>query len=180
VESEQQLWQDLRNGERQAQRRLYERYAGYAMATALRYTGQREQAEDVVHDAFVQVLTNLDHFDFRGEGSLRRWVMRIVANRAADYVRAHERLLFTDEVPDRGDSDEEPPAEVPPEVLTAMIARLPAGCRLVLNLYVFEHYTHREIARRLGIKERSSASQLARARQMLQAMFKQYLEQQER
>ena len=71
--------------------------------------------------------------------------------------------------------DEEPELEcIPPDVLTNMIAQLPAGCRMVLNLYVFEHCSHKEIAQRLGIRESSSSSQLSRAKMLLIKMMKDY------
>ena len=60
-----------------------------------------------------------------------------------------------------------------------MIAHLPAGYRLVLNLYVFEHCSHSEIAQRLGIQERSSTSQLSRAKQLLTKMMNDYLKRHE-
>ena len=56
-----------------------------------------------------------------------------------------------------------------------MIGSLPDGYRTVLNLYVFEGMTHREIALRLGIKESSSASQYFRAKRMLQQKIKEYI-----
>ena len=58
------------------------------------------------------------------------------------------------------------------EKLTELIGRLPDGYRTVLNLYVFEGLTHKEIAKRLNIKENSSASQYARARTMLARMIR--------
>ena len=64
--------------------------------------------------------------------------------------------------------NEEPELErIPPDVLTNMIAELPPGYRLVFNLYVFGHCSHKEIAQRLGIGEKTSASQLARAKTLL-------------
>lgn len=175
METEEQLIAALRQGDTSARRRVYERYVGYAMATALRYTAVRENAEDVVQDAFVKVLTTIDGFSYRGDGSLKAWVMRIVAHTACDFVRSHERITLTDvplDIADEEPTDEESsPAVIPPKELTLMIGQLPAGYRLVLNLYVFEHYSHREIAQRLGIREQSSASQLARARRLLRRMI---------
>ena len=181
METEQQLLHALQRGDPQAGRRFYERFAGLTMAIALRYTSCREAAEDVVQDGFVKVLTAIDHFDYQGEGTLKAWVARVVANRACDYVKEHERMTFVERLPDTPD---EPPDEgtavedVPPDVLTAMISQLPAGYRMVLNLYVFEHCQHSEIARRLGIRENSSASQLSRARKMLRNMMNDYLKKQ--
>ena len=54
-----------------------------------------------------------------------------------------------------------------PEELHQLISELPDGCRTVLNLYVFEGYSHKQIAEALNIGESTSASQLYYARQLL-------------
>lgn len=134
--------------------------------------------EDVVQDSFVTILTSIGKFSYRGEGALKGWIGRIVANKALDFVKQHERLTFTTVIPDT--QDDEPEIErIPPDVLTAMIAQLPSGYRMVLNLYVFEHCSHREIAQKLGIKESSSSSQLSRARQLLTHMITDYIKRHE-
>lgn len=181
MKTEQQLLQAFREGNAQAGRQLYERFADMAMTIGMRYTSSREAAEDVVQDGFVKLLTTIDRFDYRGEGSLKAWVARVVANCALDYVKEHELMTTIETLPET--PDEPPEADdavekIPPDVLTGMISRLPAGYRTVLNLYVFEHYPHREIARRLGIREQSSASQLHRARKMLRKMINEYLNRQ--
>ena len=169
MENEQQLLSAINQGDRAAMRQLYERYKGYAMSIGLRY---------IVQDSFVTILTSIGKFDYRGEGSLKGWIGRIVANKAFDFVKHHERMTFTDVIPDT--QDEEPEIErIPPNVLTAMIAKLPTGYRMVLNLYVFEHCSHREIANKLGIKESSSSSQLSRARQILTQMITDYIKRHE-
>ncbi len=178
METEQELQQAVKAGDRQAMRRLYERYKGYAMSTGLRYIPDSDDVEDVVQDSFIKILTSIQRFDYRGEGSLKLWIGRTVANRAIDFIRQHERISFTGTIPDM--PDEEPELErIPPNVLTNMIAQLPSGYRLVLNLYVFEHCSHREIAQRLGIRENSSSSQLSRAKMLLMKMMKDYIKQHE-
>jgi len=178
LETEQELQQAVKAGDRQAMRRLYERYKGYAMSTGLRYIPDSDDVEDVVQDSFIKILTSIQRFDYRGEGSLKLWIGRTVANRAIDFIRQHERISFTGTIPDM--PDEEPELErIPPNVLTNMIAQLPSGYRLVLNLYVFEHCSHREIAQRLGIRENSSSSQLSRAKMLLMKMMKDYIKQHE-
>ena len=178
METEQQLLNAVKAGDRQAMRRLYERYKGYAMSIGLRYIPDGDDVEDVVQDSFIQILTSIRRFDYHGEGSLTAWVGKIVANKAFDFVKKNERISFTGTVPDL--PEEEPELErVPPDELTAMIAQLPSGYRLVLNLYVFEHCSHREIAQRLSIRENSSTSQLARAKQLLAKMMKDYIKRHE-
>ncbi len=175
METELQLLEAIKCNDRQAMRRLYDRFAGYAMATALRYVPERDDAKDVLQDSFVSILTSVSSFNYRGEGSLKNWVGRVVANHAIDWVKEHEHhLVYTDKVPETAD-EELPDEEVPPDILNAMIGRLPAGYRMVLNLYVFEHLSHKDIAHRLGIKENTSASQFFHAKKMLARMIKEYL-----
>lgn len=99
----------------------------------------------------------------------------IVAHQAIDHIRHRERVSFvsinTDDVVDE-DSDI---GEMPSEILTRMIGRLPANYRVVLNLYVFERLTHYEIAQLLGIKEKTSSSLFFRAKQLLKKMANDYL-----
>ena len=174
METERELLDAIRKGERAAMRRLYDRYSKYAMAIGLRYIPNRDDMRDVLQDSFVKIITNIGHFDYRGEGSLKSWVSRIVANRAIDYVREHERLQFTGEMPVDVIDSEPDVGEVPPDLLDAMIGQLPANYRVVLNLFVFEQLSHREISQQLGISERNSALLFFRAKKMLQQMIVEY------
>lgn len=144
------------------------------MATCLRYIADRDAVKDVMQDAFVKVFTSLSQFHYRGEGSLKAWVTRIAANESLNYVRRNERLAFTDSVPDVPDDEEPDIGEVPMQVLLRMIGDLPAGYRAVFNLFVFEGMSHKDIARALGIKESSSASQYLRAKRQLAKEINEY------
>ena len=88
----------IQAGEREALRRLYERYSRYAMGVSLRIVPEREDALDIVQDAFVSILTSIGSFEYRGEGSLRNWVAKITTNRALDWMREHDRLQFADHI----------------------------------------------------------------------------------
>ena len=147
------------------------------MAVALRYVPMRDDAEDVVQDSFIKVFSGISKFEYRGEGALQAWLLRIVTNEAVNFVRQQKRFTIVDEVPDDIE-DEEPEVErVPPAELTRMIGELPDGYRLVLNMFVFEQKSHKEIAQLLGIKESSSASQYLRAKKLLGKKVKDYLSQ---
>ena len=167
--------QEIFDGKKAAQRELYDRYAGYAMAVCLRYVADRDAVQDVMQDAFVKVFTSLRQFKYRGEGSLKAWVTRIAANESLNYLRQHERLVFTDTVPETAVEEEPDVGSVPMQVLLQMIGELPAGYRTVLNLYVFEGMSHKDIARKLGIKESSSASQYLRAKSVLAKKINTYI-----
>lgn len=64
---------------------------------------------------------------------------------------------------------------IPQKVLMQFISELPAGYRTVFNLYIFEEMSHKEIARLLGINEKSSASQLARAKASLAIKVREWI-----
>ena len=176
METEKQLLDAIRGGERAALRRLYDRYSGYAMAVGLRYVPERDEVRDVLQDSFVRILTTISQFDYRGEGSLKAWVGSIVAHQALDNVKAHEHLTLTNHIPEATPDEDEPDVgRIPPGVLNRLISQLPAGYRMVLNLHVFEQMSHKEIARLLGIKPETSASQFMRAKNALAKLINNYL-----
>ena len=166
METERQLLDAIRGGDSQAMRRLYDRFSGYAMAIGLRYISGNDDVRDVLQDSFVSILTSINDFEYRGEGSLKAWISKIVTNRALDWLNEHDLIKTTDVMPKEEIADEEDPQVelIPPDILNQMIGRLPAGCRLVLNLHVFEQLSHKE-----------TASQFFYAKKLLTGMINDYL-----
>ncbi len=175
MESEEIILDGIRRGDRRAMKQLYDGCVARAMAVSHRYVADADARKDIVQESFIQVLTHVNDFQYRGEGSLTAWLLRIVVNRSVDYLRKHERWVSADSMPELPDEDEPPVEQVPPEAVADMLGQLPAGYRTVFNLYVFEQRSHKEIARLLHIKENSSASQYSRARKMLAHMIKEYI-----
>ena len=171
-------------GDNLARKQLYERYAGQLLAVCIRYTGDREVAQDILHDSFLNGFRSIGHFVYQGEGSLKAWLHRIVVNEALGYLRqqsvslSHEVVM--DDIPDVEDSEEDDWETIPPKVILQFVQELPSGYRTVFNLYVFEEKGHKEIARLLGISEHSSSSQLSRARALLMKKVNQYRKQMRR
>ena len=156
-------------------RSFYERYAGYLTAVCSRYVVDRTNVKDILQEAFIKVFQSLDRFEYRGEGSVKAWITRIVVNDSLKYLRTSSRLNFVDDLPDIPEDDEPTLPQIPPAVVQEMIKALPDGYRTVFNLFVFEKKSHREIDSLLGIKEDSSASQFFRARAMLARNIKNYI-----
>lgn len=173
--SERELLRLVRSGDPTGTRALYERYVGYLTAVCSRYVPDRAAVKDILQDAFISIFTRIADFEFRGEGSLRAWMTRIVVNAALKSLRGSGRLNYVEELPDREQEDLETLPQVPPAILADMIKALPDGYRTVFNLFVFEKKSHKEIAELLGIKENSSASQFFRARALLARQIKDYL-----
>ena len=175
-ETERQLVEAIRSGDKEALRRLYERFARYAMGVTLRYVPTRDDALDIVQDSFVSILTNIGTFRYQGEGSLRLWVAKIVSNQAINWIKEHKQLSFSDLTSDEIEDEEEAfIEEVPPDILNGMIAQLPVRYRVVVNLRTFEQLSHKDVALRLAIPERTSISLFHRAKRKLEKMIKEYI-----
>ena len=147
----------IRAGHAEALGELYDAYASTALATALRVVGDREEAEDVVHDAFVAVWRKIDRFD-ADRGSLRAWLMTVVRNRAIDRIRARRPKMDLDDADERSllRTGPNPTWEATllntsaVELRTAM-AELPDEQRRAVELAYFEGYTYREVAEVTGV-----------------------------
>ena len=179
MKSEKELLDDIKKGDRRALHQLYSRYVGYAMAVGLRYVPDRDDLNDVIQDSFVKILSSVNRFEYRGEGSLKGWILRIVSNEAINFIKQKTKFSFIDEFPDEIEEQEPDVDKVPPQVLNQMISELPDGYRMVLNLYVFEQKSHKEIAEMLDIKESTSASQYLRAKKLLASKINNYLKNKE-
>ncbi len=180
--SERELIKSSIRGDADARRALYDRYVQYLSAVCSRYITDRADVKDVLQEALVKVFQSLDRFEWRGEGSLRSWMARIVVNECLKFMRDNRRLdMFVTmpelpDVPDDEDDDAEISVEdVPPDVIHSMIRELPDGYRTVFNLFVIEGRSHREIAKMLGISEATSASQFHRAKKILSKRIREYV-----
>lgn len=161
-----------KRGERIAQRWLYEQYAGKMYYVCLRYLGDGEDAQDVMHDAFVKVFGSIAKF--RGDAKVETWISRIMANTSINAIRKKARKgikkdIETVHLADKDDQTGliETPSSLSAQQVLSMITELPVGYRTVLSMYALDGYTHKEIAQELGISEGTSKSQLAKARKML-------------
>ena len=175
--NETELVERCGKGDNLARKQLYERYAGQLMAICVRYTGDREVAQDVLHDGFLNIFRSFSQFTYKGEGSLKAWLTRIMVNEALGYLRkkaSTNQEVIVEELPDVIDGDEDDFEQIPQSVLMQFIKELPDGYRTVFNLYVLEEKGHKEIAEMLGITEHTSSSQLYRAKTLLMKKINDY------
>jgi len=158
----------LRN-EPAAQQQLYRLSAPRMLGVCERYTASEAEAEDVLQDAFIRVFSRLK--DFRNEGSLEGWIYRIVITTALNHYKREKiqrQLQDIDEMEeDITDSEANAFEQMAAEEIFSLMKKLPDGCRVVLNLYAVEGYSHAEISKMLGIQESTSKSQVCKARKLL-------------
>ena len=173
---EQRLVKRLQEGDKTAAREFYTRYGGSLAGVCVRYIADEEDVKDVIQNALVHIFSHITDFKYRGNGSLEAWVVRIAVNESLKFLRTKVQYELLQPDYDVIDDSEDDPSvrDIPPDIIRQMLNRLPTGYRTVLNLYVFEGKSHQEIARLLGIKKDSSASQLLRAKSLLAQMIRKY------
>lgn len=160
-------------GDRSAQREMYQRLYPYGMSIALHYAGNREEAEEITQDAFVKLFNYL--LRNRPKGSVKAYFGRIVINAAIDVLRRRKKNLFTEEVVPSGNCSGYSARNtgldrLQEEEIYRLLQLLPPAYRIVFNLHVLEGFTHPEIARKLGINEGTSKSNLFKARKRLKLL----------
>ena len=166
------LINECRRGSRKAQFRLYELYSKAMFNTAFRITGNREEAEDMLQEAFTDCFRNLG--SYRTESTFGAWLKTIVVNRCISRLRKKEaELVYIDDY-SRHEVYEEQPAESvwpDPAVIARAVEKLPDGYRVVISLYLMEGYDHTEISQILGISESTSKTQYLRAKEKLKKIL---------
>ena len=153
-----------------AQKELFDRYSKRMLGVCLRYADDTLEAQDILQDGFIKVFNSMG--TFQSHGSLEGWVKRIMINTALDNYRKNKKRKFAVEL-DSKDAmeiklDNNIVEGITNKFLLTLINNLPAGYRLVFNMFAIEGYSHKEIAEELSITVNTSKSQFARARAYLQ------------
>jgi RNA polymerase sigma factor (sigma-70 family) len=168
-DSEQQLIKGCIAGDRAFQTKLYDLFAARMMGVCLRYANNREEAEEILQEGFLRVFTYIGKF--KGSGSFEGWIRKIMVNCALFRYRNKSNIksviIRLDATCYEAVSETDIVSNLEAKELLSLIQSLPAGYRMVFNLYVFEGYKHREIAEALEISEGTSKSNLSDARAFL-------------
>lgn len=159
---------DCKAGKREAQSRLYQLYAPMLFGVCLRYSRDRTEAEDSLHEGFVLIFNKIDQFAFKG--SFEGWMKKIMVNLSLEKCRTRFKMQSVEDISvyDSQLADADVYADMNAAKLLELIQNLPPQYRLVFNMYAIDGYSHKEISQALGIAEGTSKSNLARARKILQ------------
>ena len=159
-----------KNGDERQKYKLYQLYAKAMFNVCYRMMNNREEAEDMLQEAFTQAFLKLDSYRF--ESGFGAWLKRIVINTCINAINKRKvELTLIDEIhhfdqPEQSDNSEE---EVLLTVagITKAMDKLPEGGRIIFSLYLLEGYDHGEIAQILSITESTSKSQFMRAKRRI-------------
>ncbi|PWL28140.1 MAG: RNA polymerase subunit sigma-70 [Fluviicola sp. XM-24bin1] len=173
------LLKGCRNGKPAAQKELYDRFASDMFKVCLMYSKDYDGASDLLQEGFLRVFQKIHLFKAKDHGSLGGWIRTVIVHNCVDHYRSDSwsknKLELTDEETERAqyrnhEEDEEETIYDRDEFLK-IIAQLPDGYALVLNLFYMEGYTHKEIAAKLEITEGTSKSQLFKAKKYLRNLL---------
>jgi RNA polymerase sigma-70 factor (ECF subfamily) len=164
-------------GDIEAFEQIFRVYRNPVFRLAYRFTGNRDDAEDLTQEIFLKVFENIG--SFRYESSFATWLYRIAVNTCMNFQRDKkpaESLGVTD---DLGSS-------VSPEAICergelqrkieAEIASLPNPLKIAFLLVVVEGMTYREASEILGLSVDALRMRVSRARQILREKLKGYME----
>ena len=160
-----------RKGDRDAHYQLYKLYSRSMYNIGYRIVNDKDEAEDVLQEAFISAFRSLDHY--RGDATFGSWLKRIVVNKAINVLknRRMERLPDDEKFDIQEEVWEEEEFQFSVEQVKKAMEMLPDGYRSVLSLYLLEGYDHGEIAEILGISESTSKSQFNRSKKKLRSIL---------
>jgi RNA polymerase sigma-70 factor (ECF subfamily) len=165
---------------REAQKFLYKEFYGYGMSICIRYGRNREEAVEVLNDAFMKVFTNIKKFDVTYP--FKAWFRRILINESINAVKKSTgrfRESSIEEAHSVG-NDEVATSNISHQEVVEMIQQLSPQYQTVFNLHVIEGYSHKEISKLLSISSGTSKSNLSKAKEKLRTLLNDYLEADER
>lgn len=188
---EKKLSEDCKRQNPLAQKELYDNYCEVVLGLCFRYVADSIVAEDLMQDTFIKVLTKIEKFNWKGNGSLGAWIRKIAVNTCLSFLenkkktekKLNESILQAKELIEQEyylDDPESTEAEsstidfeiiknaglTEKELLETLIL-VPEPFRNVFNLHVIEGYKHEEVAEMLGINKKTSRTRLLRARKLL-------------
>lgn len=141
------------------------------MDTIRRYTNDRDTALHILNNGFLKAFLRIDQYAY--QGSFEGWLRKIITNAVAEHFRSNRpnpQVIITSELPDHLTKyDGHQPLAY--KDLLALLQRLPPATRMVINLFLIEGYTHKEIAAMTGISVGTSKWHVAEGKRLLQQML---------
>ncbi|MBS1532315.1 MAG: RNA polymerase sigma factor [Bacteroidetes bacterium] len=170
--AEDELIKQCKSGSLKHQELLYKQFYGYAMGVGLRYCIERDDALEVVNDAFIKVFNSMKSYN--EDRPFKAWLRTIIINTAIDRRRKDMKLRLNTEL----DGAEYLPSQMTvadnlnvQDILNLM-QELPAIQLAIFNLYEIDGYNHDEIGVMLQIPASSSRVYLSRAKEKLRKLIK--------
>jgi RNA polymerase sigma-70 factor (ECF subfamily) len=170
-------WIDgCKENDRFCQRKIYEYLYSPMMIVCLRYADDKQEASDILQDAFLKVFDKIGLYN--DEGSFEGWVRRIIVNTSIDAIRKKKKEILSDDTSiyqnteiEDDDADTSPYEGIDVNDVVEAMQKLSPVYQAVFNMYVMDGMTHQEIADNLNISVGTSKSNLSKARQKIKKIL---------
>lgn len=160
-----ELIKNCKKGNRKAQEQLYREYSRVLYGVCLKYSRNKTEAEDNLHDSFMIIFSKIDQY--QSKGSFEGWMKRITVNTILQKYRKEPKLCVVPEHLVETVEMDSGYLDISLAKLLSYIQELPNKYRITFNMYVMEGHSHNEISELLGTSTGTSKSNLARARMIL-------------
>jgi RNA polymerase sigma-70 factor (ECF subfamily) len=163
--------QGCRKGDLQCQEQLYRFFYPQMIKICFRYAVDADSAGSIYNNAMLRVFKHL--YTYSEEGKLAGWIKVIVVNCCIDFCKKKNTFSNTvaqvteDEIviePDVFDN-------ISAKEIQLVIAQLPGATATVFRLFVYDGFTHKQIAERLNISEGTSKWHVSEAKKTLKKRF---------
>jgi RNA polymerase sigma-70 factor (ECF subfamily) len=184
--------EDVRRGDHDAFRWLVEAHKNRVLNTCYRFVHDREDAEDLAQETFVEVHRSIARF--RGDSDLATWIYRIAVTKSLDFIRKRDRakrggplkrLLRLDQdfegapAPESSRPDAQLEDQERRRILQAALQALPKKQRIAFVLSKYDALSYKEIAAVLTTSVAAVESLIHRAKTSLQKRLADYYTQRE-
>lgn len=163
---------------RESQKKIFSSFYGYAMSVCSRYTSKHDDATEILNDGFLKVFKEIHHFvpaysDVMN--SFKGWLRKIIVYTAIDHNRKYHKYEMTtsydEKVTETAYIEESALDKISYDEIIKAIRKLSPAYRTILNLFIIEGFSHKEIAEKLGISTGTSKSNLSKAKVQLQKIL---------
>ena len=170
--AEEEIISHCKTGSLKYQELLYKLFYGYAMGIALRYCLTRDDALEVVNDAFIKVFNSISNYN--NDKPFKAWFRTIVVNTAIDRRRKDLKFLANVELEHASLLGNNAVAieNLNAQDIIKLMNELPPIQLTIFNLYEIDGYSHEEIAVLLAMPASSSRVYLSRAKEKLRTLLR--------
>ncbi len=168
-----------------AQNMLYDIYSSRLYGVCLRYSGDRDEAQDILQESLLKIFNSIHTFKYVDEFLFYGWMYKITVNTALNHyrelIKRNQDKEAVVELSNNNEIDEYSVFDtilehINQQTLLKLIQELPIGYRTIFNLYAFENRSHKEIAEEFNISINTSKTQLFKARKILISKINDILE----
>jgi len=160
-----------KKGNRLAQKYFVETYSSQIFTICRRYIKREDIAKDCLQDTLVHILRKINKYEDRGK--FKGWISAVTVNKCIECIRKEQRNIFASiDLTAEPAIEESISLKLEHDDIMKFIDTIPEQYRIVINMYLVEGFSHKEIGDHLGINESSSRSILSRAKKMINDSFK--------